>query len=76
MLIIPPSFEFSPINFAQHDIEAAQDADDVGDSVSQAHRLERGQVDEARAANMVAISRRRSVGVDVIAELSLGVLDA
>ena len=63
------------IDFAQHDIEAAQDADDVGDRVAQAHLLERRQVDEARAADVVAIGRRRAVGHDVVAELALGVLD-
>ena len=45
-------------------------------AVIQAHRFERGQIDEARAAYMVAICRWRSIGVDVIAELSLGILDA
>src|SRR5208337_3576046 len=66
----------SPIHFPQHDVQTAKDADDIGNRMAQAHLLKGGQVDEAGAANVVAIGRTGAVGDDVVSKFAFGVLDA
>src|SRR5208283_4095156 len=66
----------SPIHFPEHDVQTAKDADDIGNRMAQAHLLKGGQVDEAGAANVVAIGRTGAVGDDVVSKLAFGVLDA
>ena len=43
------------IDFAQHDVDAAQDDHHVRDGVAKAHVFQHGEVDEARRAHAIAI---------------------
>src|SRR5208337_2600794 len=64
------------VNLPQHDVQTAKDADDIGNRMAQAHQLKGSQVDEAGAANVVAIGRTGAVGDDIVSKLAFGVLDA
>ena len=66
----------SSVHLAQHDVDAAEDDDDVGDVVAEAHVFEDGEIDQARRAHAVAVRVGRAVADEVEAELALGRLDA
>ena len=48
----------SAIHLPEHNINAAQDNDDIRDGMAEAHIFEDGQVDEAGRADAVTIGRR------------------
>src|SRR6185295_10046731 len=63
------------IDFAEHDVDRAQDRDQVGDEVVLADLGHDGEVDEARSPHLAARGDLRAVADDVEAKLAAGILD-
>src|SRR5262249_29781974 len=64
-----------PVDVAQHDVDRAEDRDEVGDQVVLPDLGHDGQVDEARRPDLAARRNLRAVAHDVEAQLAARVLD-
>src|SRR5467141_510539 len=62
---VPVFHCFSPVDFSEHDVLGADDRHRVGDHVAARHLVERGQVREARRADLEAVGLVRAVGHQV-----------
>src|SRR5918999_5107318 len=63
-----PKSGSSSVDLAEHDVLRADDRDGVGDHVAAGHLVERGEVREARGADLEAIGLVRPVGDEIDAE--------
>src|SRR5437899_363843 len=65
-----------PIYLSQHDIHAAEDDDDIGYGLAEAHIFQDGQIDKARWTDAVAIRVRCSIANEVEAQLAFRRFDS
>jgi hypothetical protein len=64
------------VDFAEDDVDGAEDDHGVGDGVAEAHVLEDGEVDEGGRADAVAVGVRAAVAEEIETDLALRALDA
>src|SRR5204862_6275206 len=66
----------SSVHLPEHDVDAAENYDHVGDRMADAHIFENRQVDEAGRTHAIAVRVRRAVANYIKAEFTLGRFDA
>jgi hypothetical protein len=65
-----------PVHFTEHDVDAAEDCDDVGDKMAARYFIDDAEIHETRPAHLYAERIRRPVTDDVVPKLAARILEA